>query len=236
MAVNFSWLKVYLVPIFIIFIALYAGIFFIYPAVGQIMLVRDGNALLEERRGKLAAKAEILSAVSETQLKNDLAAAEISLPTDKNASGIIFGLESLAASAGAKLTSFSTVVGKLATNSATPLMETAPETEKEFPFGVRYMSVETTVFGDYDKIKVFMDNLMPVNRLLGVDNVKIDATGGKLMLMVFYQPLLKSLGDIATPVEAITPAEQIFLSQTAQYGLATPQLIDLPSGKPNPFQ
>jgi Tfp pilus assembly protein PilO len=242
MAVNFSWLKVYLLPAFIIFVAVYTAVAFIYPAVEQIKIAREENAVLEDRRQKLAAKAEILAKVSEAELKTDLAAAEISLPTDKNPSGIIFGLETLAASAGAKLTGFSTVVGKLATASAVPLPESSSPAEapalkeSEFPFQVKYLSVELGLAGDYEQIRSFVNSLLPVNRLLGVEKISLDEKDKKLILMVFYQPLLRTLGDVASPVEDITPEERTFLRQAAEYRLATPPLLDLPTGKQNPFQ
>lgn len=228
-------IKIYLGPVIAVLASFAAVYIFIFPAASQIMITRGEIAVLEDRRSKLAAKAQVLESVSETTLRADLAAAEISLPTDKNASGMISGLENLAASAGARLLTFSTAVGKMATAAAGVTTE-KPVEEKELPNNVKSIKVETSLVGTYDQIQSFLGVLNNVNRLVGIDTLAVDKTTGKLILLVFYQPLLKTLGDVTSPVEDITAAERNSLRQATQYQLATPELPTLPAGKANPFQ
>ena len=238
MALDFNRLKIYFVPLLFIIGSILTGLMLIFPTVEQTLVVRSETAILEEKRAKLSAKAQVLEGVNENGLKGDLAAAEISLPTDKSVSGIIFGLETLAASAGATLTGFSTEVGKISTPAARLATESAvTETEElVLPYEVKNIKVEAQILGDYDSIQNFLTQINKVNRLIGLDSVKFDKDTGKIVLLVFYQPRASNLGAVESPVEDITAAERNFLRQAAQYTLATPELENLPTGKVNPFQ
>jgi len=237
-ALDISRLKIYVAPLLLIAGALAVLIVVIMPTLTQIAATREELTVLDDRRAKLAVKAGILGTVTEPGLRSDIAVAEISLPTDKSVSGMIFGLETMAASAGATLTAFSTEVGKISTSEATIASESGEivKQELDLPNGVKNIEVEAKFLGSYDAIQTFLAQLNSVNRLLGVDKVEIDKENGKVILMVFYQPQLETLGDITSPVEDITAADRNYLRQVASFTRATPELQNLPTGKLNPFQ
>ena len=95
MALDISRLKIYVAPLLLIAGALAVLIVVIMPTLTQIAATREELTVLDDRRAKLAVKAGILGTVTEPGLRSDIAVAEISLPTDKSVSGMIFGLETM---------------------------------------------------------------------------------------------------------------------------------------------
>lgn len=224
--------KPYLWPFLLILASILTGFYVVWPTMEQIMTTRNEISGLEERRKILADKAAILEKTDEQSVRADLLKAETTLPTDKNVSGMIYGLETLAATSSAKLETFSTVVGKMATDSAKPVV-----IEKDNKLGnqVQIISVETTLTADYNSLKEFLRLLSGVNRLVGVNSVSLVDQKANIILDVYYQPLAKSLGEIVTPVYELTQADRALINKVSFYPLATPQTAPLPAGKPDPF-
>ncbi|MEK7127575.1 MAG: hypothetical protein AAB838_02525 [Patescibacteria group bacterium] len=224
--------KPYLWPCLLILASILTVFYIVWPSIAQIMVTRNEMGNLEERRKILADKAAILERTDDQLVRTSLLKAETALPTDKNVSGMIFGLENLAASASAKLETFSTVVGKMATDSAKPVV-----IEKDNKLGnqVQIISVETTFTTDFNSLKEFLRLLGSVNRLVGVNSISWKDPKANIILDVYYQPLAKTLGEIVTPVYELTQEDRVLINKVSSYPLATPQTAPLPAGKPNPF-
>ncbi|MDO8515414.1 MAG: hypothetical protein Q7S14_02855 [bacterium] len=224
--------KPYFWPVILIIISIATIIYVVMPTVSQIITTREEMATLEVTRLELAKKATILESNNEQLTKSDLARAETALPTDKNVSGMIFGLESLASSASAKLLTFSAVVGNMATESAKII---AVEKDNKLGNKVEIISVETTVNADFSALQIFLTQLNNVNRLIGINNLTWEKSEANVIFDVFYQPLATTLGKITTPIYELTQEDRVLIKQVSAYPLATPATISLPAGKPNPF-
>ena len=206
----------------------------IWPTIEQMTVTGNEVAGLEEKKVLLTNKVAILENADDRLIETDLLQAETALPTDKNLSGMIYGLETLAASSSANMDSFSTTVGKLATDSAKPVV---PEKNKEKKLDNQ---VEVTPFNliltsDFDALHNFLRFLGGVNRLVGINSISWKDGKADIVLDVFYQPLAKTLGEITTPVYELTTEDRNLIKQVSAYPLATPKTTPLPVGKPNPF-
>lgn len=226
--------KPYLWPFTLILVSILMVFFVILPAIEQINVTRNEVSELTEKKELLATKAAILEKSDDQLLKSDLIKAETALPSDKNLSGMIFGLETLAASTSAHVDSFSTNVGKLATDSAKPVVTDKKE-ESKLGNKVEITPFSMEVSADFDPLNNYLRLLGGVNRLVGISSIAWEERKASIVLDVFYQPLVKTLGAITTPVYELTTEDRNLLRQVSAYPLATPQTTPLPIGKSNPF-
>lgn len=238
-------LKVYLFPgvLFVISLAVLAVLG--YPALKNILHIRQN---LEQQKTRLAAltlKAENLSRLDKNQLYSSLQIADAALPDQKSIPGLLAGLESLASQSGAKVTAFEISPGLIGPTASD--YKDAPVQKIEVPgksLTTPGLPFTLALEGNYQSLKEFLTKIKRARRILGLlkvsfVNQNIEAENqvlkSTLTMLVFYLPVQNDAVSLEAPLRPITQAELDFLSQVENFEIITLAPALLPAGKDNPF-
>lgn len=214
----------------------------VIPGISNIEKLRSDAVDEQKTLDILTRKTDILNNLDETAAKAQLTTANNALPSEKSVPGLLSGLETMAKAASASADGFSIMPGRLATDSATA----STTKEEQVGSGVYALAFKATLHGNYAALHDFLAGLYKVNRLIGVESILFRNTPGlnpatstsvssDLMLRVYYQPPVKNLGDITSPINPLTDSDKQVLTTLASYPVVTNPPPLVPTGKANPF-
>lgn len=170
----------------------------------------------QERVASLQKNIAILQSINDTQLENNFHLAKAALPYEKDYTGVITTINSVAITAGVALDDYTFQVGNLSTISA----QLAPETA---------ISVKLSIKGDLNQLQAFMQKLNAVLPLAEVVNVSYTNNGAGVGLIFFYKYLPQKLQIPYTdPLREITPDKQRLLDTLSTWNKASTGLQPSP--------
>ncbi len=245
------------IPIILILVGVGVILMGILPGIDSIKKARADLEAAKKKQSVLQTKANVLNSMDEASTRSLLTIASNALPSEKNVPGLLAGLERMAQEASASIQDFSIAPGMLATEAAAPppTIDKTPaqptffvsqNKEKDYGAGVSAIPFMATLKGNYLALHDFLAGIYKVNRLLGADSIvfKVNerpATKGQqdissdLVLLVYYQPEVSSVGKSDMPLELLTEKEKTLIQSMSANPVVTnpPELV--PTGKVNPF-
>ena len=223
-------IKSYFGPILVVVALVILVPLIIIPQVGRILDLRAKVAAESDKLKKLTEKADKLGGINQQDLRSKLGTLEKALPSDKDISGLIVGIERIAAESGVAIKSSQLAPGEVSTTSAA--LSSPSETE-----------LQVTVAGDFGRVSTFLSRLNNSARVLGIREITLTSAtqaGGQLSVTIkttaFFLPLAEVKWQVTDALPEITSADEAIISKIAAYPVySVAPVIATTAGKPDPF-
>lgn len=202
-------------------------------------LVSEREGVQKEVAG-LRKKSQALGGLDEEMLSAQLALLTSAVPADKSIPTVFTTVEEVARQSGMGLTAVSVAnPGVLATESA------KKQSTEERKLGSSIVPVSISGEGTIDQVRDFFKRAVSVRRLLRVRFFDVTFLSSDRAVLhagldTFFSPLPATIGDIRTPLEPLTNAEELLLTNISEFpsgammGNST-ELPLLPSTTRDPF-
>lgn len=221
--------QVLILPVASLLVCIMLVIFIIVPQIGAIGKAQESIAQMQAKNKTLVQKISALSQVDERVNRENIDTLLSALPGESDVPGAIGQVLFLLDQSKLVLESISFSSG--------PTGGTA----------INNFQIKLDVSGNVTGIKAFIQNLKKAPRLMTID--KLDIAGGRdggdmqgtVYLLVYYQVLPSSIGNVEAPVSVINDKDLTTIAQIKSFKAATPQSVDtvdlsVPRGKSDPFQ
>ncbi|KKU88014.1 hypothetical protein A3A64_00055 [Candidatus Gottesmanbacteria bacterium RIFCSPLOWO2_01_FULL_48_11] len=203
----------------ILLVCVGASIYGLFPAGKRVFgLVKEREALVSQV-AQLRTKASLLGSLDENTLRTQLLTLTSAVPTDKAIPSVFSTVERLAAESGMVLGGVTVAnPGSLATESA------QKQTTEEKKLGSNMLTFTALLEGTPVQVLDFFDRAVKVRRSLRVRFFDFSRAAGdiatvRVAMDAFYAPLPTALGDIADPIEILTPQEEEIVANISRYPL-----------------
>lgn len=202
----------------------------------QLTAVRE----LSDQTNALGRKLEMLDAIDETTIRDDLVTVLSAVPGEKSLPTVFSTVEVVAQQAGVHILDMNMAgAGSVSTQSGA-------QSALEKQLGTRVIPFSLTVEGSIDQIQQFISLVPTVRRLLRLRNFSIsfpkqnESLRVNVQMDAFYEPFPTALGKTSTALSALTDKEAQVVAQLSQFMLATQDSGKLPlpligPGKLDPF-
>jgi len=166
----------------------------ILPQFDRWFSIQNEVKVAKVRIAVLEKNVQTLSTLNDTELTRQFNLSKQALPFEKDYTGIITTIDTIAIKTGVKLDDYSFQVGNLSTTSA----KLAPQAA---------ISVKITVKGELGKVQAFLKDLSTITPLFEVVNVSFNNSSAGLGLIFFYKYLPGRLEIPYTdPIRIVGPA------------------------------
>ncbi|OGE12661.1 hypothetical protein A3G14_00285 [Candidatus Curtissbacteria bacterium RIFCSPLOWO2_12_FULL_38_9] len=228
------------IPIGGIIISILIAVLIIWPKINEILELKADNEQLAGRATILEQKAEILANLNQSELEDQLAAAELLLPSDNNVFGLLRQIEDSASATGVLLTKIEAVTGTF--GSAKTIR--APVSAKSTGGGDSpRVEVRLSLTSEYQSLLEFLARLYSFSRVVSIDSIGITAgreestqLSTSFSVNAHWRELPQSLGSIEAPVEELTSKEEELLRNVqSPETFVAPTVPSVPTGRGNPF-
>lgn len=195
-----------------------AFFFAVIPGIQATRDLYDNLKTVENDISKLQGKLQLLEALNEEDIRDQLMVLVSVVPQGKSVPTIFSTIEGLAQESGVSVIDLSlTSPGTLASMSAT-----VRQSASEKKIGASTLPFTLSASGDYDQIRRFVGKINAVRRIFDVTSfdISISATGVtqvRISLAAFYQPLPTKVGAIQAPVTPLSEKEETILARMLQY-------------------
>lgn len=203
-----NW-KPLVLPLGLVLVVIFSGLFVLKPKIKEIFLLRNDNAEKRKKAVLLEAKAETLERLSASAIKEKLDLALETLPTEVNLPLLWFTLEQTAIRHSLEMRAFSS--GDL-------------DISKD--------SFECTLPGSKDNLGTFFADLERVLPLLGIEEIVLSSSEGKLEAKFVLKSFVLALEEkieLGEKIGLLTEEEEKILTDLNQFSL-----LALPSSQPPP--
>lgn len=205
----------------------------IYPQISGYFKGIDEISRMQDRVGRLSTKAASLETLDTSDFTGKLDTALNALPPDKDLANLLGAIQNLASENGIVLVSV--VLGQVISDKQA----------KFNPFTIRL-----EVGGSKDTFKNFINNVEKAPRVMRVSALELspakasDSASASTVIEVYFAPTPKEIGAVDTPLPSISAQEEETLAKLVRETPVTSQptpgegtpVVDVPKGKPNPFQ
>lgn len=207
----------------------------VWPRATQVIKLRNENKQLLSRVTSLEVKATKLASLDTDSLKQDLASAELLLPSDKAVFPLVASIEKAVAGSGVLLNRVEVISPGKANTGASPK-------EGEIQAGAVKVELKVSLTSDYRSLVQFLTNLLALPRVVAVSELVVNSSsagGGQvktsLTVDAYWQALPSELPTIEAPIIDLTASEQSGLAKITTSGSSATTLPVVPKGRSDLF-
>lgn len=204
--------------------------FLIVPQTYSLIATNNQISELEKKQINLSEKLSLIETLDVGEYKRGLNASLVALPDDRDLPGTIGHVLSLISSSGLSLEDFAF---------------SNPQTD---PTGVQSFNASLNVSGTRASIQSLFEKIKQNPRIMRVGRLEINSSASisknqaNIDIIIFYQPLPASIGDIEQPLVLLSPQEKELLANLSR-NLSSVSIIPIGTesastvvGKSDPFQ
>ena len=216
----------------------------VWPKFSETLQIRNSNSELAQKVGSLDEKAGILSNLDETELGEQVVAAEQLLPSDKNIFLLISQIEKAAAGSGVLLNRVETAPGLAEAVSAGQSAGSTPSGAGAQPAIAPSVKVSVSFTSGYSSLLQFLNNALTLPRVISISDLSVSASSSEgsaqlkatMSIIAYFKQLPTDLGSIEAPITELSDSEKARLKQIVDTGLATfGQVEQVPVGRADIF-
>ena len=193
-------------------------LFIVWPKFTSVLSIRSANRELAVRSQSLSQKVELLSSLDKIALTSDIGYAEQLLPSDKAVFSIITQLESAASTSGVVLNKVDVAPGSLGEEETSPTAGTIQGTKgTEVAEAAPKLQLKVSLTSNYSSFLSFMNAVSTLARVTSVRDLTLSSSSApgelaalrtNMIINAYWKPLPTKLGQIESPVNKLTEAEQ----------------------------
>lgn len=199
--------KAYFIPAATAFVIVFMSLLILKPKISAIILTQknlEKNLILLEA---LTKKANALASLDQNNLKEMFNMVNTAVPSDKDVPSFMLAVGRIGNEASVSVGLIEVNAGNISTTSASvdPKKQNQP------------LNAKVTIKGTFQNIVSFISKIARGRRLLKISGLNLSGTGAQkaneainmtLSILLYYQPLPETLGEISSPVVDITDEEQ----------------------------
>jgi Tfp pilus assembly protein PilO len=200
--------RAYLLPVVVLLLIIWLSLQIVKPKIESIVRLDNEMKLSRMKLEVLLKKANALSVLDPIQLKDMFDTLNTAIPSDKDIPGFMLGIGRAAQEASVSVGLVEVSPGSVSTSSADKI-----DSKKS----ITPVTAKVTVRGTFANIISFVSKITNGRRLLKIEGINLSGAGAQRVneqlsmvfsILVYYQPLPESLGEISLPIVNITDSEE----------------------------
>lgn len=241
------WRYISLVPpIGAILISILVAFLIAWPKFNETLKLKEENKNLLELSQKLEEKAQILQELDRSKLEEQLKAAELLLPSDKDVFLLVRQIEQTAASSGILIGRVEVTPGSInkptLKGQTTGVAETPAPSQNQQGISVdaSVIQVRLSLTGDYRSLFQFLTNTFALPRTLALKDLSVTAgqnsqVSSSMLVEAYWQAIPGELASVETPVELLTDSESARLEKIHPGSVEQVVVPQVPLGRSDIF-